>query len=55
MGDHAVSDSAFSFEDVRTVAQTDAGIPAATLARWAALASTRACFGVVPRQVELKS
>jgi hypothetical protein len=55
MGDFAVSDSAFSFEDVRAVSPTDSGIPPVVLARWAALASARACFGVIPRQAELKA
>ena len=56
MGDFAVSDSAFSFEDVRaSSSQTDGGIPPQVLARWAALAGARACSAMVPRQSQLKS
>ena len=51
MGDFAVSDSAFSsFEDVRSPAP-ESTIPPQVLARWAALASARACSSIVPRQI----
>ena len=43
MGDHAIDMSATA---------TPAGVPVQVLARWAALAAERACFGVVPTQAE---
>ena len=54
MSDFAVSDPAFSsFEDVRaSSSQTETSIPPQVLARWAAIASARASFGVVPRQAQ---
>lgn len=54
MGDHAVAGQAFSAPlESGLAAPAGHPVPASTLARWAAIAAERACYGAIPRQPEI--
>lgn len=49
MGDFGLAGSAYSLDDSSSAA-VDLPVPPQLLARWAAIASQRACFGILPTQ-----